>query len=69
MARLRPHERKTSPLATEVPRAQVKDARWVTPALVGEVAFGEWTRDGRMRHPVWRGLRPDKAVEEVVREA
>ena len=68
LARLRPLERKTSPLASEVPRAQVKDARWVSPRLVGEVAFGEWTRDGRMRHPVWRGLRPDKAVEEVVRE-
>jgi bifunctional non-homologous end joining protein LigD len=68
MSRLRPLERKTSPLATEVPRAQVRDARWVSPRLVGEVAFGEWTRDGRMRHPVWRGLRPDKRVEDVVRE-
>jgi bifunctional non-homologous end joining protein LigD len=68
MARLRPIERKTSPLATEVPRAQAKDAQWVSPQLVGEVVFSEWTRDGRMRHPVWRGLRPDKAVDEVVRE-
>jgi bifunctional non-homologous end joining protein LigD len=68
LARLRPLERTTSPLATDVPRAQVKDARWVSPQLVGEVAFGEWTRDGRLRHPVWRGLRPDKTVEEVVRE-
>ena len=32
-----------------------------TPTLVGEVAFGEWTREGRLRHPTWRGLRPDKA--------
>ena len=69
LGRLRPLERKTSPLAHEVPRAQVKDARWVSPRLVGEVAFGEWTRDGRMRHPVWRGLRPDKTVDEVVRES
>jgi bifunctional non-homologous end joining protein LigD len=68
LARLRPLQRTTSPLDTEVPRAQAKDAQWVTPRLVGEVAFGEWTRDGRMRHPVWRGLRPDKAVEDVVRE-
>jgi bifunctional non-homologous end joining protein LigD len=68
LARLGPLERATSPLALEVARAQVKDARWVTPQLVGEVAFSEWTRDGRMRHPVWRGLRPDKTVEEVVRE-
>lgn len=68
LVRLRPLERKTSPLATEVPRAQVKDARWVSPRLVGEVGFGEWTRDGRLRHPVWRGLRPDKTAAEVVRE-
>lgn len=66
---LGPLEQPTSPLAAEVPRAQVKDARWVSPRLVGEVAFGEWTREGRMRHPVWRGLRPDKTVEEVVRES
>ena len=37
-----------------------KDAHWVDPLLVGEVVFHEWTRDGRMRHPSWRGLRPDK---------
>jgi bifunctional non-homologous end joining protein LigD len=65
---LRPLERKTSPLASAVPRAQERDARWVTPRLVGEVQFGEWTRDGRMRHPVWRGLRPDKTATDVVRE-
>jgi bifunctional non-homologous end joining protein LigD len=69
MATLRPLERKTSPLADEVPRAQAKDAHWVTPKLVGEAAFSEWTRDGRLRHPVWRGLRPDKAADEVVPES
>jgi bifunctional non-homologous end joining protein LigD len=41
----------------------------VEPRLVGEVAFSEWTRDGRMRQPVWRGLRPDKSPDEVVRES
>lgn len=61
-------ERRTSPLATDVPRPQARVARWVTPRLVGEVAFSEWTRDGRLRHPVWRGLRDDKAPDEVVRE-
>jgi bifunctional non-homologous end joining protein LigD len=40
----------------------------VRPELVGEVAYGQWTSDGRMRHPVWRGLRPDKVPGEVVRE-
>ena len=52
----------------EVPRAHAKGARWVAPVLVGEVAFSEWTRDGRMRHPTWRGLREDKSPDEVVRE-
>jgi bifunctional non-homologous end joining protein LigD len=69
LAELRPLERPTSPLADEVPRPQAKAARWVDPELVGEVAFGEWTRDGRLRHPVWRGLRPDKSPAEVVRES
>jgi bifunctional non-homologous end joining protein LigD len=64
-ARLRPLERRTPPFSDEVPRAQARDARWVTPKLVGEVTYGEWTRDGRLRHPVWRGLRPDKAPGDV----
>jgi bifunctional non-homologous end joining protein LigD len=36
---------------------------------VGEVVFSEWTRDGRLRHPAWRGLRPDKSPGEVIRES
>ena len=61
-------ERKTSPFSDPLPAADVKDVRWVTPKLVGEVEFSEWTRDDRLRHPRWRGLRPDKPVEDVVRE-
>jgi bifunctional non-homologous end joining protein LigD len=57
-----------SPTADEVPRLHARHAQWVKPKLVGEVVFTEWTTDGRMRHPVWRGLRPDKRVKEVVRE-
>ena len=45
------------------------DAHWVTPRLVGEVTFGEWTGSGRLRHPVWRGWRVDKEPDEVVPEA
>ena len=41
---------------------------WVEPRLVAQVAFTEWTRDGRLRHPRYLGLREDKAPEEVVRE-
>ena len=69
MARLTGLEQASPPFADEVPRAHAKGARWVTPVLVGEVAFSEWTRDGRMRHPTWRGLRPDKEPGEVRRES
>jgi len=65
---LEPLRRQTSPFATEVPRAQAKDAVWVEPVLAGEVAFTEWTREDRLRHPTWRGLRPEKAPADVVRE-
>jgi DNA ligase D-like protein (predicted ligase) len=41
---------------------------WVRPELVGQVAFSEWTRDGRLRHPRFLGLREDKPANEVVRE-
>lgn len=57
--------RKTSPFAPDVPRADAREAHWVTPKLVGEVAFSEWTDDRRLRHPSWRGLRDDKRPEQV----
>jgi bifunctional non-homologous end joining protein LigD len=57
------------PFATAIPRVQGRDAHWVQPSLVGEVTFSEWTRDGRLRHPAWRGLRPDKEASEVLRES
>lgn len=68
-ALLAPTERAGSPFATPVPPAQARVARWVEPRLVGEVAFTEWTRDERLRHPVWRGLRADKSPGDVVRES
>ena len=68
-ADLAPLRRDDSPFATTVPREHARDAQWVEPRIVGEVAFGEWTRDGRLRHPAWRGLRPDKSVAEVTRES
>ena len=67
--RTRRIERRTSPFAGTMPAKDSRDAHWVTPKLVGEVRFAEWTRDGRLRHPAWRGLRPDKAPGNVVRES
>jgi bifunctional non-homologous end joining protein LigD len=58
----------SSPFAAEVPRAYALDARWVRPELVGEVRYAERTSDGMLRHPSWRGLRPDKRPEDVRRE-
>jgi bifunctional non-homologous end joining protein LigD len=60
--------RATSPFSEPLPPADARDAVFVSPSLVGEVAFAEWTRDGRLRHPVWRGVRDDKAPADVVRE-
>ncbi|MEO6500682.1 MAG: non-homologous end-joining DNA ligase [Jatrophihabitantaceae bacterium] len=62
---LRPLARPTPALTAPPPRAYTVGAQWVRPELVAEVAFGEWTPDGRLRHPVWRGLRPDKSVSDV----
>jgi len=64
MKRLAEHPRKTSPL-TDVPSLDARDAHWVRPELVGEVEFAEWTPTNRLRQPSWRGLRPDKRVDQV----
>lgn len=45
-----------------------KNIHWVRPILVCEVAFTEWTKDGKLRHPHFRGLRMDKAVDQVIKE-
>jgi DNA ligase D-like protein (predicted ligase) len=65
--RLAPLVRDTSPFEPDrgVPRA----ATWVEPELVAQVAFMEWTSDGRLRHPSFLGLRFDKPAREVTREA
>ncbi|MHB8879223.1 MAG: non-homologous end-joining DNA ligase, partial [Myxococcaceae bacterium] len=45
-----------------------KGATWVRPHYVAQVRYTEWTRDGRLRHPVFLGLRPDRTPAECVRE-
>jgi bifunctional non-homologous end joining protein LigD len=70
LRRLRPLERKTSPFGKppKMPRVRRENVVWVTPKLVCEVEFAEWTRDGRLRAPSYQGLREDKAPSEVRRE-
>ncbi len=55
-----------SPFAERTP---YRNAHWVQPVLVAEVAFTEWTQDGRIRHPVFKGLRADKPAAAIRREA
>ena len=64
---LAPLTRDESPFAPEkgIPR----DATWVDPELVAQIAFMEWTSDGRLRHPSFLGMRIDKPAREVTREA
>jgi bifunctional non-homologous end joining protein LigD len=49
--------------------AEMKRCVWVRPVVVCEVKFTEWTRDDRLRHPVFLGLRDDKKASEVLRES
>jgi bifunctional non-homologous end joining protein LigD len=67
---LKPLARKTPALdpAPRMPRVKKDDVVWVEPKLVAQVAFTEWTHDGRLRAPRYQGLRDDKEVEEVRRE-
>ncbi len=64
-ARLGRLERESSPFAEPV---NERGAHFVRPRLVGEFAFTEWTRDGKLRHPRFLGLRTDKDPEDVRRE-
>ena len=72
-------ERKTCPFAglpektpgrwaQNITPAEMKRCHWIDPKLVCQVRFTEWTRDGKLRHPVFLGLRTDKKAREVTRE-
>lgn len=60
--------RATSPFAGALPRDITRDAHWVEPDLVGEVAYAVWTAEGRLRHPSWKGVRDDLEPDDVVVE-
>ncbi|WP_093170458.1 non-homologous end-joining DNA ligase [Sinosporangium album] len=62
---LAPLEAPGSPYADRPPAEVARNAHWVRPEVVGEVAYTMWTREGRLRNPVWRGLRPDVLPSEV----
>jgi bifunctional non-homologous end joining protein LigD len=64
LAKLRPLSRDTATFV-DIPRSEARDAHWVERVLVAEVQFTEWSRDGRLRHPSFQGLREDKPAGEV----
>jgi bifunctional non-homologous end joining protein LigD len=66
--RLVPLERAGSPFDAPEQPTPPRGAVWVEPQCVAEVEFREWTQGNQMRAPSYKGLRDDKAPEEVVRE-
>ncbi|MCQ0986451.1 DNA ligase D [Jiella marina] len=65
--RFKDRARKTSPF-DDLPGSIARSARYVTPDLVAEIDFAEFTADGQIRHGVFKGLREDKAASAVVDE-
>jgi bifunctional non-homologous end joining protein LigD len=65
--RLAPLRREDAPL-DDVPREHARHAVWVDPMLVVECDYAEWTREGRLRHPSYEGLRDDVDPRSVVRQ-
>ena len=63
-----PLQRKTCPLREPPKGAEAKGVTWLRPELLGEVAFAEITREGRVRQAVFHGLRSDKPAEAIVEE-
>lgn len=66
-ARMEKLARKTPPV--DVPRAEARGAQWIAPDLVAEVAFSEFTAEGRVRHASFIGLRQDKEAADVTPES
>ncbi|MCI0381860.1 MAG: ATP-dependent DNA ligase, partial [Chlamydiae bacterium] len=63
--RLKKIEKKSSSFSQPI---REKNSHFVRPILVCEIAFTEWTRDGKLRHPRFTGIRTDKAAKTVIRE-
>jgi bifunctional non-homologous end joining protein LigD len=61
-------ETRRSRYSTQITATELKHCHWVKPLLVCQVRFSEWTRDGKLRQPVFLGLREDKDAGEVIRE-
>lgn len=61
-------ESKTGRYGSGITASEMKRCHWLKPVLVAQVKFAEWTRDGKLRQPVFVGLREDKKATAVRRE-
>ena len=61
-------EKRSGPYGKPMTASEMKRCHWLEPTLVCQIKFAEWTRDNRLRQPVFLGLREDKDAKEVVRE-
>ncbi len=61
-------EKRSARYGQTITAAEMKRCRWVEPSMVCQVRFSEWTRDEKLRQPVFLGVREDKNAPEVVRE-
>lgn len=68
LEQMKPLAQDASPLAKKLTSTQARGVHWIKPTLVGEVEFGEWTREGIIRHSAFIALRSDKPAREVVHE-
>ena len=61
-------EKRSGRYGAGITAAEMRRCHWLKPKLVCQVKFSEWTQDGKLRQPVFLGLRDDKTAKEVVRE-
>lgn len=68
LAQLRPLETKACPVVNPPTGSDARGIHWLKPALLAEVSYAEMTKDGVVRHAVFRGLRADKPPKEITEE-
>jgi bifunctional non-homologous end joining protein LigD len=65
---LAPLQQKANPFGTQEITGTKRGIHWVKPKIVAQIVYSNWTRDGRLRHPTFQGLREDKAASAVIRD-